>query len=90
MSRFIKLTNQIINVNQIAKIELFNRTSFPVRDEYTIYINNNEMRGVFLFTVGFINSNYDHIVVSKSKNPTDYQTITHFIEQTVMTPEHQQ
>lgn len=73
MRRFIKLTNKIINISSIQKIECH-------ENQYSLLMNNNHITGVFIMSSGFINSNSDYIVIYKDKNPMDYEIITKFID----------
>ena len=71
MSRFIKLTNLIINTTKIIKIEIV-----PVK--YIVYMNYH-YEGVTIFGSGSLQSYQDKIEICKSKHPYDYQIVSDWI-----------
>ena len=75
MSKFIKLTNTIINTKYIRKIVLHNNPH-----EYRISMTNNKIDGFFLMGSGLINNHENEIIISKNKIPEDYNKITEWID----------
>ena len=77
MSRFLKLTNRIINIKYINQIYI-NDTS------YQIYINTNNLSGMNFFGLGSIRWYDDFIYINKDSEKEsdrkDYQIIKEWIE----------
>ncbi len=74
MSKFIKLTNQIINSYYIQGIK-------KEGDNYHIQIMSPKIFGFSLFSIGGYMNSYDtQIVISMKKNPNDYIILTKWIE----------
>ena len=77
MSRFLKLTNRIINIKYINQIYI-NDTS------YQIYINTNNLSGINIFGLGSIRWQDDSIYIredsEKESDRKDYQIIKEWIE----------
>jgi len=72
MTRFIKLTNIIINTSSIIKINIL-----PTK--YTMFMSNNYLEGFIFLGSGSIESNSNTIDVCKNKDPTDYQIVKEWI-----------
>jgi len=73
MSRFIKLSNLIVNTSKIVKIETY-------ADSHYMYMVNTRIEGFFLFSSGFIDSE-DHIIkICKNKHPIDYEIVKEWIK----------
>lgn len=73
MTRFIRLSNIIINTSKIVQIH-----TSPQR--YTIYMCNNHVSGYVIGPVGMINTQDNTIQIWKDKNETDYKIITDWIK----------
>jgi len=72
MSRFIKLTNIIINTTNIATIKIH-----PTK--YTIFMRNNHIDGCFMFGSGFVDSQESKVEVCKDAHPKDYQILEKWV-----------
>ena len=73
MSRFIRLSNLIINTHNINTIK--NNGS-----KYTISIKKQNIDAFFIFGCGGINTDYDNIVFCAKKDEKDYREITKWID----------
>lgn len=73
MSRFLKLTNKIINKNAIHHIDIN-------KDNFIIHLMRNKTEGLFIFGVGFFESYNTDFKVCKIKNSSDYKTISDWID----------
>ena len=73
MSRFLKLTDCLINVNHIRYIN-FNKPK-----EYKIDLAANWFNGVWLLGSGNINCLSYEIIVCEKKHPEDYKIVTEWI-----------
>lgn len=79
MSRFIKLTNKIINIAHIEKI-IF--SSNPDKQYYIQFAHSNTSYfGFILAGTGWItgNSPDNNIIIYEEKNPEDYKKIEEWI-----------
>jgi len=74
MSKFIKLTNTILNTSHIVKINIL-----PTK--YTMFMSNNCLDGFIFFGTGSIESNNNIFEICKNKQPTDYQIVKEWINQ---------
>jgi hypothetical protein len=76
MARFLKLTNMLINTNDIHKI-IINP------NKYYIYIMTKKFNGFTWLIggsgVGFASSHEEQIEVCKTKHSTDYKIVTEWI-----------
>lgn len=73
MSKFLKFTNAVININKIAYIE-------AMTDSYKIGIDTSpQFSGFSVYGTGFVNSTPNYITVCKKKDPVDYNILTKFI-----------
>ena len=76
MSKFIKLSNHIININYIQSISI-------KPDKYYINVASNKMEGAQLNIAGFgfgkISSYNYEIKVCKTEHSTDYKIISDWI-----------
>jgi len=72
MTKFIKLTNTIINISKISKIEIYPKI-------YHIYTNDFNFGGTFIITIGWFSGNNTPIRIRQEENPIDYEKITDFI-----------
>lgn len=70
MTRFLKLTNIIINTKKIIGINIF-----PTK--YTISIANHSFYGWMIFGGGYVES----IEICQDKDPLDYRIVKDWIEQ---------
>jgi len=77
MSKFLKLTNLIINVNYIHSI-------FIKPNKYNIYIVSNKIDGLNFsiagFGIGNISSHNYEIEVCETKNLDDYKIVSDWID----------
>ena len=73
MSRFLKLTNIIINKNVIHHIHIN-------KDKFIIHLMTNKMDGLFLFGGGTYQSYNTEIEVCKTENLGDYKTVAELID----------
>lgn len=74
MTRFLKLTNIIINTNKIVGI-----TILPTK--YTITIASQNFYGWIIFGGGFVESNEIIVKLCEDKDPIDYQIVKEWINQ---------
>jgi hypothetical protein len=72
MVNFIRLSSVIINTVKISKIEI-------QENKYCIHLMNSNIDGFFLFSSGFIHTQNDKIEVCKIEQPTDYNSLTDWI-----------
>lgn len=72
MSRFLKLTDILINTTDIHKI-------FIQPNKYYISIASKSFNGMNFFGFGFINSECSQITICKTEKPKDYETVTNWI-----------
>ena len=76
MAKFIKLTNIILNTNNISKISI-------LPNKYCIHIMYNKLDGFLWLLGGFglgnITSHNTEIEVCESKNPIDYKIVSEWI-----------
>ncbi len=77
MSRFLKLTNRIINVKYIKQIYSYNKS-------FQIMINTNNLSGMNFFGLGSIRWQDEWIYINedseKESDKKDYQIIKDWIE----------
>lgn len=72
MSRFLKLTNTIINKNIIHHIEIN-------KDNFIIHLMTNKTDGFIIFGGGSSSSYNTNMEVCKIKHASDYKTVTDWI-----------
>jgi len=72
MKHFINLTSRIINKQHI--IEIVKSPS-----KYYIYMNNNNLSGFTLFSIGSLSTNNNIIEICEKTNKQDYDVITDLI-----------
>jgi hypothetical protein len=77
MTRFLKLTNRIINIKYITQIHSYNSS-------FQIMINTNNLSGINIFGFGTISWQNEWIYVredsEKESDKKDYQTIKEWVE----------
>ena len=73
MSRFLKLTNIIINKNVIQHIDIN-------KDKFIIHLMTNKTDGFFIFGGGSSHSYNTEVEVCKTKHLSDYNTVTDWID----------
>ena len=77
MSRFLKLTNRIINIKYINQIYSYDKS-------FEIMINTNNLSGINIFGLGSIRWQDDSIYIredsEKESDRKDYQIIKEWIE----------
>lgn len=76
MSRFIKLSNTIINVSNISKIKSYTK---PSAQHHIEFINDN-FNGFTIFGWGIWRSNPESIIIFKDNEPEDYKIISEWID----------
>ncbi len=72
MSRFIKLSNRIINTALIKRVD------FTEPDKYVVYFANN-----YFNTIGYYNKQFyetDCIIACKKEHPESYKAIDEWIK----------
>lgn len=79
MSKFLKLSRQIINVNYITRIVHDYRAN-PNAAAYTIYINELDISGAFMFGFGWLNNTDARITFNSVEHFADYDKIRHWLE----------
>ena len=72
MSRFLRLTNLLFNVNQIRKIEI-------KPNEYKIHLIPSELSGFTLVGSGTFQSAAETYTISEKNNETDYKIVSDWI-----------
>ena len=75
MSRFLKLTNIIINTNFIQHID--NNIN---KDKLVIHLMTNKMNCFFILGGGLSKSYNTEVEVYKTKNLSDYKIVTDWID----------
>ena len=73
MSRFLKLTNIIINKNVIHHIDIN-------KDKFLIHLMTNKTSGLYIFGGGEYKSYNTEVEVCKTKNLSDCKTVTDWID----------
>lgn len=73
MSRFIRLTNHLINTN-------FIHTIFIQKDKFIISLMSNQMDGFFMFGGGGLQTYNTEFEICKEKHPIDYKIFTDWID----------
>ena len=72
MSRFIKFTSTLINTRYIRKISLDN-------EMYKLHYHDGFF-GVYILTLGMIDTCSKEITICKTNDPDDYKIMTEWIE----------
>ena len=72
MSRFLRLTNYLINVNQIRKIEI-------KPNEYKIHLMPDKFSGMLLAGSGSFTYSSEFYTVSEKEHILDYKIVTDWI-----------
>ena len=72
MSRFLRLTNYLINVNQIRRIDIKS-------NEYKIHLIPSELSGFILAGSGTFESEGECYTVSQKDHNTDYKIVSDWI-----------
>jgi hypothetical protein len=72
MSRFLRLTNLLFNVNQIRRIDI-------KPNEYKIHLIPSELSGFIFLGSGTFQSAAETYTVSEKENETDYKMISEWI-----------
>ncbi len=73
MSRFLKLTNIIINKNVIHEIHIN-------KDKILIHLMAPEMTGSMIFGSGYCESRNSKLEICKTENFGDYKIVTNWID----------
>ena len=74
MSRFIRLTNMVINTSKLVKIEKYD-------NKYSMYFCNNNISGYFIVSIGNLFTSDNTIVICKEKSPVDYKIVEDWINE---------
>ena len=74
MTRFIKLSDMIINTAKIIKI-------YTYPNLYSIHMSNNNLSGFHILSFGTISGGNDTIRICGQQNPSDYKIIETWINQ---------
>ena len=72
-SRFLRLTNFLINVNQIRRIEIH-------PGAYKIQLIQDELKGVTFMGTGYFTSQTESYTVSEKDNINDYKLVSEWIQ----------
>jgi hypothetical protein len=72
-SRFLRLTNFLVNVNQIRRIEIH-------PGAYKIQLIPSELSGFTLVGSGFFQSSVESYTVSEKDHINDYKIVTEWIQ----------
>jgi hypothetical protein len=72
-AHFLKLSGRIVNTAHIEQIKIN-------KDKYVVYLSSNDIGGFFMFSSGFINTNYNYFEVCKNNHLSDYTTINNWID----------
>lgn len=72
MSKFLKLSNSIINISHIRNIEIN-------KDSYNIILNQRNNNGLFIMWLGWYNSDRILFEIDKKKHFSDYITVSNWI-----------
>jgi hypothetical protein len=72
MSRFLRLTNFLVNVNQIRLIEI-------TPDKYKISMIPHHISGTVILGSGGFNSNHNDINICKKEDVTDYTIVSDWL-----------
>ena len=72
MSRFIRLTDFIINKNFIHHIDI-------QKNKFIIHLTSNKIDGIYLFCAGQLDSSNTEYEMCKYERPNDYKTIANWI-----------
>lgn len=74
MTRFLKLSNLIINTSKIIHVRKH-------ETKYYIHMDNLDFRGLYIYIFGFISSDTNMITVCQTKEPRDYDIVSKWFEQ---------
>ncbi len=74
MSRFIKLTNFIINTNNISYIQI-------KPSVFKIKLTVPDIDGLLFMGSGSISTSHFHLTVDEKESPNDYQKIKKWIDE---------
>lgn len=72
MTRFIKLTNMILNTRHINKIVI-------KHEKFYIHLINYKLDGTMILGSGSLDSEEDEIKICAKKDPIDYKLIAQWI-----------
>jgi len=73
MTKFITLTNIIINTSKIIDIHI-------KPEKYVLYLSNNYIDGYFIFGFGHITSIDNKLEICKKNNSHDYNCLSQWID----------
>lgn len=74
MTRFIKLTNIVVNTAEIISIKTY-------QNKYCLHMTNNILNGWLVYGSGLFRANDNVIEICKNENPRDYQIMEKWINQ---------
>lgn len=72
-SRFLRLTNFLININQIRRIDMS-------PGAYKIHLIQDELKGVTFMGTGYFTSQTETYTVSEKDHINDYKIVTEWIQ----------
>lgn len=75
MSRFLKLSNLVINTSKIIYVRKYETV-------YHIHMDNLDFRGFYFYIFGSISTTDNLITVCQKEKPDDYNIVSKWIEQT--------
>ncbi len=75
MCKGVKLTNKLININDIHMIYFY-----PEKSSYRITLNAQSFGGLLIYGTGVISTDTNNIYVKKEKEPIDFDIIKSFVE----------
>jgi hypothetical protein len=73
MTRFIRLTNLIVNTSKIVTVDIL-----PTK--YVIHMNNQHFHGWILFSSGNIVSTPNTVEICENEKPNDYEIVKKWID----------
>ena len=72
-SRFLRLTNFLVNVNEIRRIDM-------LPGSYKIHLMPNDVKGLTLMGTGFFTSQSESYTATEKDNTIDYKIIDEWIK----------
>ena len=73
MTRFIRLTNLIVNTSKIVTVDIL-----PTK--YVMHMNNHDFNGWILFSSGSVESKPNTVEICETKHPNDYEIVKKWID----------
>ena len=72
-SRFLRLTNFLVNVNQIRRIEIH-------PGAYKIHLIHDDLKGVTFMGTGYFTSQTESYTATEKDNINDYKLVSEWIQ----------